>query len=348
MTPKTSEQLTTLQTMVREAITQAIRPALELLREALPTGRPKHHQVLKLIGRESYLAQQEINNTLSFEQLDVARNNLRSDVLLFTERLTLNDFSTQLPTHPTLRPGHLLYRIPTTMRRRVRYECIIRIADTLELLRENLDALEEDYTVEPIGVSEVMEVELIDPSPAGEPAFDILLTSSAEQYVDRYSYTEWVFFVRALREGRHMLLAKISVLIDVGGRERRKDLLIRREVEVTVLEANSREKFVDETQFTIASVPEATAGAPIPQEVDQLPGAPPAAPGSNLESPARPRRRRTLAYLSAAATIALLITVAIFLFPTGTRDFTPTKDNVELPELPPDPTVSDSLRLDSL
>lgn len=230
----TPEQLSELQEQIRLAVADAdLEAAFHLLEEALPTGRPKANQVTLLNGRANDILDFDINNTLSTDQLAILRNELRLDLLIFVDHLTLHDFSTKASTtHPELKPGHLLYQVPPKMAVRETQKCLVRIAHLLNQVLEGL-TFDESISLEEIPVSEVMEVEIIDPSPAGNRAFDILLLSDGEQVVDEFMATEWVFNVRPLREGQHELVLKISVLITVGDKERTKNIVLSRPITVS-------------------------------------------------------------------------------------------------------------------
>lgn len=229
---KTQEDILALQDVVREAVAKADTDnALATLLAAIPASRPKHNQVLLLAGRKRDIYDYEITNRLPQDQLEILRNELRHDLLLFIDRLSLIDFSEEAPPRPELKPGHLLYKVPPKMALRESYDCIVRVAHQLSQVLDGL-TLDESITLEEVTVAEVMEVEVIDPSPADDRSFDILLLSDGEQLVDAYSYTEWVFNVRALKEGTQKLVLKISVLLTVDGKERTKNIVLHREVEV--------------------------------------------------------------------------------------------------------------------
>jgi len=183
----THDQLEALRAEVREAIVHSITEALALLTKDLPTGRAKHNQVVLLSSRASDIANHDINNTLVPDLLDVLRNELRRDVLTFTDHLTLTDFGPEAPARPELKPGHLLYKVSPKMTLRETYECLIRIAHQLSHVLEGIE-LDDSVSFEELPIAEVMEVEVIDPSPEGKPAFDILLLSDGEQLVDEFSF----------------------------------------------------------------------------------------------------------------------------------------------------------------
>jgi hypothetical protein len=231
MPPRTEPELSDLQADLRRRIIRSTADALDFLLEQLPAGRPKHNQVLALLGRAEQIRQFQIGNTRPLDQILVLENELREDALLFIDHLQLRDFADAPPVRPELKPGHLLYRVPPQMQLRQQHECLVRIAHTLEQVRQGL---EEDQVIvtETVPVAEVMQVEIIDPSPTDARAFDILLVSDGEQLVDEYSYTEWVFYVRPLLAGQHDLVLKVSVLLTINGKERTKNVVFRRRIAV--------------------------------------------------------------------------------------------------------------------
>lgn len=334
----TPEQMLVLQTNVREAIMEA-RPdmALRLLEEALPTGRAKHNQVVLLKARQSDILLHTINNTLSDERLEVMRNNLTADILLFIDHLTTADFAPQAALRPGLKPGHLLYQVPTMMVLNSTYDCLVRVAAELNQVLEGI-ASEEDVVVEEIGRSEVMEVEILDPGGKENPVFNIMLLSDAEQVVDEYSYTEWVFSVRPLQEGEHQLILKISVLLTINGKERTKNVILRRPISITAAEmtTTTRAKFVRVINTTAEEEglnydqPEvlprldAKSSTPIPQPTAESGApedfqAPPSTPPPPIHYPdidiqRKPKRR---SFLSLAATVLLLVFAGVWLSRSG-------------------------------
>jgi len=326
----TPEEIANLQTNVRKAIMEAAPDeALDLLVKVLPNARSKYDQVLLLKSRHAEIVQHDVNNTLSEEKLDLLRNNLTADILLFIEHLTTADFQPKPAQRPGLKPGHLLYQVPTVMKLQTTYDCLVRIAEELNQVLEGLDG-EEDIVVEDIGLTEVMEVEILDPGGADNPAFDIMLLSDGEQVVDEYSYTEWVFNVRPLQEGEHQLILKISVLLTVKGKERTKNVILRRPISIMAKAteeappAKLRRMIPSEDQ-TLISLP----GEEVTEtEIFELPpnyeildkvlgsGAPPELvkpPPAPAPSPNFSRKSKRRSFVSLAATLLLLVFAGFWL-----------------------------------
>ncbi|MEM1359055.1 MAG: hypothetical protein AAGF89_12690 [Bacteroidota bacterium] len=373
---KNQEQLTALCLEVEEAISKAdTDQALATLLAAIPSSRPKHHQVLLLASRMADIYKYEVGNTLAHDKIEVLRNDLRSDILLFTDRLSLVDFSEAAPPRPELKPGHLLYKVPPKMQVRTPEECLVRVAHQLGQLLDGLE-VDESVHLEEIPVAEVMEVEIIDPSPGGDAVFDILLLSDGEQLVDAYSYTEWVFQVRPLRLGQHQLILKISVLITVNGKERTKNIILRRAIEVSAEEQVFQEvplKRLEYAEAERSTPPESTNGGSTMSDLREsaktldrdnlgkvvggkrrrkpaikssLPPPQPAAEPA-MKSPAREatlpsKRKSRMSWMSVAATVLLLVlggwwVVNSSILPGGPETTGPGGTRVEPGVVQPDP-----------
>ncbi|MBK7409136.1 MAG: SUMF1/EgtB/PvdO family nonheme iron enzyme [Saprospirales bacterium] len=85
-----------------------------------------------------------------------------------------------------------------------------------------------------------MEVELIDS--AEPPAFAIRTFNREEQFIEKDEYTEWIFFVRPLREGQFPLLLRVSVIEKIGEKERVRDIVLE---ETVVIVAETVEETAD-------------------------------------------------------------------------------------------------------
>jgi hypothetical protein len=88
----------------------------------------------------------------------------------------------------------------------------------------------DDTVIKSIRIAEVMEVELQDRNE--EPAFEITTLNSKEQFVDEDYYSEWIFYVKPIRGGEHQLTLVVSVLEEVRGKERRRDVILEEVVTI--------------------------------------------------------------------------------------------------------------------
>lgn len=128
--------------------------------------------------------------------------------------------------------GHLMYNIPSQMETGRDTRCEVRIAFDRAAVLEGI-AEPDDVAVRELRISNVMAVELIDPSPDDEAhPFRIRSISSTEQFIDEEGYTQWIFYVKALREGVFPLVLKVSVVEIIAGKERRREIVLEETVEV--------------------------------------------------------------------------------------------------------------------
>jgi uncharacterized protein (TIGR02145 family) len=133
------------------------------------------------------------------------------------------------PSQPS--KGSLLYSIPETMEVGQESRCEVRIAFDKAVLLEDFDT-EKAHEIRDIRISNLMQVELMDPLAAADPALSLRTISSAEQFIDPDDYTQWIFYVKALREGVHPLVLKVTVIETMAGKERRREIVLEEQIEV--------------------------------------------------------------------------------------------------------------------
>lgn len=170
--------------------------------------------------------------------------------------------------------GGLLYSIPRAMEIGQESRCEVRVAFDKTFLMKDFDPGKESK-VRDIRISNLMQVELLDPLLGGTGAFTIRTISSAEQFIDPGDYTQWIFYVKALLAGKHPLVLKVTVIETMDGRERRKDLVMEETIQVLSqmpLEEPEKEGFISGYTFTVG--PEAPAAEALPQPAPFLPPAP--------------------------------------------------------------------------
>lgn len=123
--------------------------------------------------------------------------------------------------------GRILHNIPGTMPINKETRCIVRIAyDDVTLMRD-FEAT-ADTLVESVRIAEVMGVELLDFNDI--PAFQIRTVNEEEQFVASDDYTQWIFKVKPLIEGVFPLTLKVSVIEEIDGKERKRDIVLEKEV----------------------------------------------------------------------------------------------------------------------
>jgi len=133
------------------------------------------------------------------------------------------------PVKTTRKQGNILYQIPNEMELEKDTKCLVRIAFNEKVLRRELDIAEE-ATIKSIRVSNLMEVELIDPLAAG--TFEIRPLNEQEQLIEREDFTQWLFYVKAKKEGEYPLLLKVAVIEVLYGKERKKEISLEETISV--------------------------------------------------------------------------------------------------------------------
>lgn len=132
------------------------------------------------------------------------------------------------------RYGKVLYHIPELMQVHEWTRCIVRLAWDELLLTENLQIPDKEKTIGDIRLGEVMQVSLEEGRDSS--SFQIKGLSSTEQLILSDDYTEWLFDVKALREGTFTLMLRVTLLQIVEGfGPRKKDIVLEREVTTKAL-----------------------------------------------------------------------------------------------------------------
>ncbi|GAB3906996.1 hypothetical protein GCM10028803_40280 [Larkinella knui] len=122
------------------------------------------------------------------------------------------------PVSP-VREGQLEYDIPGSMNVNEQTTCTVRIAG--KDVEAALLKISEDSVHQDIVIGNEMSVRLVDSS--GGEYFKITTTSTERQEIWDGDKTQWKFFVRPLKAGRHPLLLQVTV--HLGNRSRDLDVL---------------------------------------------------------------------------------------------------------------------------
>jgi formylglycine-generating enzyme required for sulfatase activity len=209
---------------------QGIFAVLSALKKVLPEQTLKYNAVFQLETRLNALNKDRIRGLLSQADLDLAYNRITADTLDLIDGLLPADFDFKTAESSVEdKEGSILYRIPRTMEVEEDYKCVVRLAFDLDTVVRNIE-LTQDTVVKNIRVSEVMEVELVDPN--ATPSFSIRRLNSVEQFLEKNDYTEWTFFVRPLVTGILPIVLKVSVKEIINERERIKELVLEETIHV--------------------------------------------------------------------------------------------------------------------
>jgi len=212
---------------IKDLLTEeGLGPALKRLKDALPPESKAYNEIILLEAELKEVNLKMVRGSISQSDLDVKYNSLRERFLELLESLEEENLDpAQSGKDP--KQGSLLYQIPGKMELEKETRCRVRIAWDEETLLENIE-LTADTKVKDVRIAEVMEVELIDPSET--PAFSIRTFNSQEQFVDKEEFTEWLFFVKPIREGQFPLLLRVSVIEKVGDKERAREIVMEENV----------------------------------------------------------------------------------------------------------------------
>ena len=261
------------------------------------TAKAEVEEVLGFLDGQEVLYLDAYRDPLPIEVEDPAFEHLiarlsKEIFLILNDREEEGEPAVATPPVPKAKPpanqGHLLYQIPDQMEVLQETRCRVRIAFEEQLLLEGIERA-PGTEIRDIRVSEVMEVQLLDP--AEEPAFAIRTFNRSEQFVETSAFTEWIFLVKPLREGKFPLLLRVTVIEQIGNKERAREIVLEEEVHI-VADLDEDDMPVGTDAFRNAGV---VVGADVP------------APAPNM--PPQANTRRNLARLATILSGILVLTV---------------------------------------
>lgn len=136
--------------------------------------------------------------------------------------------SPSTPATPSRKEGKVLYHIPAMMRVSAWTRCIVRLAWEEILLTEGLKIPKEQQVIESIRLANVMQVSLGEGRDGDN--FEIKALNNEEQFIFEDDFTEWLFDVKPLSQGNFTLILRVTLIQLVEGREKKKDIVLEREV----------------------------------------------------------------------------------------------------------------------
>lgn len=145
------------------------------------------------------------------------------------------------PISLTKKQGKVLYHIPGMMQVGKWTRCTIRLAWEEILLSEGLKIPEEEQVIESIRLGNVMQVSLEEGR--GGQNFDIKNLNNTEQLIFEDDFTEWLFDVKAKSEGTFTLILRITLVQIIEGYERKKDIVLERNVKTEAFVPEALAKF---------------------------------------------------------------------------------------------------------
>jgi TonB family protein len=307
---------------LKEVLQEGIDISLTTLKSILADSTDKYNDLVLLEGRYREVNQQLLQGVISYENAQLEFNKIRKSLLDFIESMEENHLKgKEAPDgKPDVYNGEVLYRIPKTMQKEEEVKCVIRVAFNRQILMEGFEE-EKGDVLKDIRISDVMGVELIDPE--SSPAFSIRTFSEPVQFVEKDLPTEWLFYVKPLREGKHSLVLKISVIEIKAGIERKRNVVLEETVVIIAEPAPQPEEGEEFSRagyalnFAAAAAVishKTTEGSKGPQPEMPSPLMTPAAPTRQAPQPSpatlRPGSARKMRKIAAALPILLVFIVA--------------------------------------
>ena len=217
-----------IESLVRKAELDA---AFELLNEQKELlSAELRTELLLLEARYNQLQKDKIQNQINTADYTVGLSNLSKGLLYILDQEFIAGVNSPAERSASgkRKEGFILHDIPRKMPLNTITKVVVRLAD------EEFDLLEDfektiDTKIESVRVSDVMEVHLEAEDPS---AFDVRSSSGDQQFLESDTYTEWIFKVRPLKVGAHILELKVVVLELVNNKERRRSAVLERSVQV--------------------------------------------------------------------------------------------------------------------
>ena len=221
--------LSNLQNQLKQVLAKDTKEAIRLLRAQLSENSNRWNELILLERRYQDASLDRLRGIIEDEELQVRFNQITFGLLELVDMLGVEDLKAPQSLSTNKSSGHILYQLPTVMQLMEEASCRIRISFEEQILKEGLES-EEGVSIQSIRVAEVMQVHLIDPGE--EPSFQIRTFSEAEQWIDEGAFTEWMFYVKPLKEGTHNLLLKVAVIELVRGKERKREIVLEETIQV--------------------------------------------------------------------------------------------------------------------
>lgn len=194
----------------------------------LPIDTHLSDKVLILIHRLQDLKFKHLDQLISHDEYQRTLNQITKAALELI--IQIPDTSvTSNKTSKKRKEGKLLHNISSQMPVHLETMCTVRIAENEEIIKAGIE-IDEHTILEDISTSKIMEVSLIDFS--DNQNFRIRTLSSKEQVLQAGEFTQWLFFVKPLKEGKHTLYLKVSIIEYVKDEPKKREIVLERKVDV--------------------------------------------------------------------------------------------------------------------
>lgn len=323
---------------LKELLTEGIDLVLEAMEGLLGTSSEASNNLLLLKARYKECNKKLLTGLISDADAQLEFNRVRASLLEFIDSMEEADLQEKeaVSSSPPIYNGDVLYRIPHRMQKDVEVTCTVRLAFSKEELYIGLEKETHDV-VKDLRISDVMGVELIDPSE--NAAFKIRTYSEQVQFVEKGLPTEWLFYVKPIHEGTFPLILKISVIEIINGVERKRNVVLEEEVQILsepVPEEEDRASAVAGLSTAVAGIAISSGAKSASDKV--FPGAPvfnvdtvrpPEFVQPQGPPPPMPSKSNTRKRLSTVLPIGLLLVVAVWALTTVLDPFGPSPINAD-------------------
>ena len=183
--------------------------------------------ILLLTGKFNKLTSDDLLGLISQDDYQVSLARISRGLLYILGQIR-EDIPSASKAKKRTKEGFVLHDIPTRMPVGLSTRVVVRLSDDEEALLKRFEAT-DNTVIESVRIAETMVVELL---PFNSGAFEIGTFNEKEQFLEDGEYTQWMFNVKPLLEGAQTLILKVAVLEKIDGEERRKEIVLEREVEV--------------------------------------------------------------------------------------------------------------------
>lgn len=232
-------RLKALKEQVKQLIGRAnTKQAIELLEQAIGRSSNRLNELILIQSRFNNLERNDRLGIINQDESAVERNQLTYQLLSLIDQLSVQDVAEESATtqSPETTTAYLVYQIPRTMQLQQSSTCTVRIGQDQEAMMDNLQTDQEDsIEMHDIRVSEIMEVQLAEPS--GEQNFEISGVTDATQVLSEDSgFTQWLISVKPIQENKTPLLLKISTIETVNYEQHKRETVLELDT-ITILPA---------------------------------------------------------------------------------------------------------------
>lgn len=223
--------LTTQQRFFDLVAENDLKTAFEELEQLIQQEAPLLMVDLTMLRRRFQVLEEDaFRGTISPADQQVEESKIVRDFLYLVQQLP-TDQERELPgSNQGRASGKLMHDIPSRFPLGKLTKCVIRIADSKEALLKDFTVSLDTVLEENVPIEKVMAVELIDLEDGKH--FEIKRLNSTIQQLLPALATQWVYYVKALTPGEHLLVLRVSTVEVIDGIERAKEVIFERPVKV--------------------------------------------------------------------------------------------------------------------